>query len=239
MTGTQKLTETLQKYEINLTKEQLGQFTDFERFLREYNSHTNLLSSKDIELVWQKHFVDSIAFCRYLKDDTPHKIIDIGSGGGFPVIPEAIILTKSNIFALDSTSKKTNFLKQAGDLLKLKNFSVINDRAEDISHRKTFRETFDIVTARAVGNLAQITELSLPFLKTGGYFLAYKSTKVQGEIKSAQNTITLLGGKIEDIYEYELALEENFVRNIILIKKEKQTPVEYPRSFSAIKNKPL
>ena len=140
---------------------------------------------------------------------------------------------------MDSTAKKTKFLEKAKELLKLSNLSVINDRAETISYKKSFREKFDIVTSRAVGNLAQISELSLPFLKIGGNFIAYKSAKLEDEISQAKNTIKILGGEIKDIYEYQLTLNENFRRNLVLIEKINNTPPDFPRSFSVIKNKPL
>ena len=239
MKKTELLINALKAYDISLSDTQLAQFESFEKFLKDYNSHTNLVSSKDIELVWEKHFVDSIAFLKYLNPTNVFKLIDIGSGGGFPVIPEAIILTNANIFALDSTSKKTSFLEKASAHLSLNNLSVINDRAEELAHRKTFRENFDIVTARAVGNLAQISELALPFLKQGGNFIAYKSTKLAEEIAQAKNTIALLGGEIQEVFEYEINSDENFKRNLVLIKKINPTPIDFPRSFSAIKNKPL
>lgn len=239
MTESENLKIALSSYDADITEQQLSQFEDFERYLQSYNTHTNLVSAKDSALIWEKHFIDSVAFSHYLKNNNAYKILDIGSGGGFPVIMEAILLPKSNVVALDSTAKKTNFLKSAAEHIGLKNFSVINDRAEDVAHRKTFRGKFDVVTARAVGNLAQISELALPFLKSGGCFIAYKSAKIQQEIEEAKNTIEILGGKIEDIFEYKLELQENFERNLVLIRKENTSPDVYPRSFSAIKNNPL
>ena len=208
MTKFENLKKVLSSYDYEITDEQLGQFVDFEKYLKEYNNHTNLVSANDIELIWEKHFIDSVAFCHYLKNDTALRILDIGSGGGFPVIMESILLPDSNIFALDSTAKKTTFLKNAADIIGLKNLSVINDRAEEIAYRKTFRETFDIVSARAVGSLVQIAELALPFLKIGGCFIAYKASKVEEEISEAKNAIDILGGQLEDVFEYKLELQE-------------------------------
>ncbi|MCR4881180.1 MAG: 16S rRNA (guanine(527)-N(7))-methyltransferase RsmG [bacterium] len=239
MIKSENLKSVLTNYGVEVYEKQLAQFDVFEKYLREYNSHTNLVSAKDAELIWEKHFVDSVSFCRYLKNNKSYKILDIGSGGGFPVVAEAILLTSSTVFALDSTAKKTNFIKNAAEHIGLKNLSVINDRAEDVSHRKSYRESFDVVTARAVGNLAQISELALPFLKLGGCFISYKSAKVTDEIFEAQNTIEIMGGSIEDVFEYNLGLEEDFIRNLVLIRKEKNTPDAYPRSFSSIKNNPL
>ena len=235
----QNLKKTIKSYGIDISDIQLNQFNLFEKFIRDYNTHTNLVSQNDIDLIKEKHFIDSVAFLHFINNDTPQKIIDIGSGGGFPVIMEAILLTKSDIFSVDSTSKKVLFLKKASNHLGLKNLSLNNDRIENIAHKKTFREQFDVVTARALGNLAMITELALPLLKIGGVFIAYKSNKVHEEIKEAKNTIDTLGGTIEEIFEYKLTLNENFSRNLVLIRKIKNSPPEFPRSFSIIKSRPL
>ena len=239
MTDFEFFSETIKKYAINLSELQKSQLLEFEKILIEYNSHTNLVSQNDSALIREKHIADSMAFCHVIKSGKPYKIIDIGSGGGFPVMIEAILLPDSEVFAVDSTSKKTNFLKAAAGDLGLKNLTVINDRIENLTHTKLYRECFDFVTARALGNLAMISELALPFLKLKGKFIAYKASKVQEEIKNAQNTINILGGKIEEIFAYNIFLKEDFERNLVIIKKIKSSPCEYPRNFSAIKKNPL
>ena len=228
-----------ENFGINLTDEKLEKFELFAEFLTAYNSHTNLVSSNDINLIYEKHFTDSLAFGKYLAAAQDYKIIDIGSGGGFPVLPMAIVLDKCQITAVDSTKKKTDFIKQCAEYLKLNNLTVLNVRAEEIAHSDNFRENYDIATARAVGNLAQICELCLPFLINDGLFIAYKSEKFQEEIKFAQNALNILKSEVAEIYEYEIKLDENYKRNLIAIKKQGPIPTLYPRSFSAIKNKPL
>ena len=233
------LQKNVKNFKITLNEEQLNNFERFEKFLSEYNKHTNLVSSNDINLIYEKHFVDSLAFGKYIEQNSSKKIIDIGSGGGFPVIPMAIVLENCEIIAVDSRKKKTDFINQAAQHLGLKNLTALNVRAEDLAQDKNYREQFDISTARAVGHLRQISELCIPFLKINGEFLAYKSAKVQDEISDAQNALNILNADIKEIFEYNIALDENFERNIVLIKKINKTPEIYPRSYSTIKNKPL
>jgi len=228
-----------EQFNLLLDEKLLNKFKSFEQILKEYNSHTNLVSSKDINLIYEKHFVDSLSFGKFIDQKSNIKLIDIGSGGGFPIIPISIILNKSKIFAIDSTNKKVSFLNSAAQQLELKNFKAINTRAEDLAFNKEFREQFDIVTARAVGNLGLICELCIPFLKVGGKFIAYKSAKVEEEISCATSAINILGGEIKEIYEYDLELDENFKRNLVIIEKIKETPIDYPRKYSTIKYKQL
>ena len=227
------------QFNLSLSDKVLNKFKAFEEILKEYNSHTNLVSAKDINLIYEKHFVDSLSFGKFIKQDSNLKLIDIGSGGGFPIIPITIILNNSKVFAVDSTNKKVSFLNNTAQELGLINFTAINGRAEQLAFDNTFREQFDVVTARAVGNLSLICELCIPFLKKGGKFIAYKSSKVEEEINNAISAIEILGGKITEIYEYNLELDENFNRNLVIIEKIKPTPIEYPRKYSTIKYKQL
>jgi len=235
----EKIKQTGEKYGLFLTNDKLKKFELFVEYLTAYNSHTNLVSSNDISLIYDKHIIDSLAFGKYLANAQDYKIIDIGSGGGFPVLPMAIVLDKCEITAVDSTKKKTDFIKQCAEFIGLKNLTVLNVRAEQLAHSPDFRENYDIATARAVGNLSQISELCLPFLIKDGLFIAYKSAKVQEEIAQAKLALEILGGNVAEIFEYELTLQENFQRNLVAIKKVKYTPEAYPRSFSLMKNRPL
>lgn len=234
-----KLKISAKNFDIDLNEEKLRKFELFEKFIREYNTHTNLVSTNDINLIYEKHFFDSLSFGKMLNPESKYKIIDIGSGGGFPVIPLAIILEKSIVTAVDSTKKKTDFIELAAKHINLENINVINARAEDLAQKENYREKFDIVTARALGNLAQISELCIPFLALGGKFIAYKATKIKQELEEANNAIKILGGKYTGIFEYNIAADENFARNLVSITKISTTPKDYPRNFSAIKKKHL
>jgi len=236
---TLSLQENAKKFNVILSAEQLIKFENFANFITEYNKHTNLLSSNDINLIYEKHFLDCISIFKILDKNKSYKILDIGSGGGFPCIPVSIIANNSNITAIDSTNKKVEFLNQASSLLKLNNFNAINERAEKLAYKNDFRESFDIVTARAVGNLAMLSEICLPYLKIGGKFIAYKSLKINEEIENAQKTIDILGGNIVNIFEYEIEIDDNFKRNLLVIEKTQNTPDNYPRAFGVIKNNPL
>jgi len=233
------LKEQAKNFGINLTNGQLTKFEEFEKLLIDYNSHTNLVSAKDANIIFEKHFIDSLSIGHFLKQNVSINIIDIGSGGGFPIIPMSIAYPDCTITAVDSTGKKVDFLNNSAKQLKLNNFKAIHSRAEELAHTKAYREKFALTTARAVGNLAQISELCLPFIKQNGKFIAYKAAKINEEIELASNTINILGGKLAEIFDYKLNLEENYIRNLILIEKVSPTPIEYPRTYSNIKNKPL
>ena len=164
---------------------------------------------------------------------------DIGCGGGFPSLVIAIVRPDVDVFAVDSVSKKVNYVKETATLLGLRNVSVSNERAEVIGQGK-LRESFDFACARAVGRLNLICELCLPLVKVGGAFLAMKSVSTNEELDEAQNAISALGGKVERVFSYTLTNgTEVLERSIIVIKKVKETPRTYPRNNSQISKKPL
>ena len=185
-------------------------------FLEE-NSKINLISKNEEKFLWEKHIFDSLSvslfFEKYIKDLFGKKLLDIGTGGGFPAVPISIIYPELQVFALDSIQKKLNSIENIKSKLKLKNLTTINDRAENI------QEKFDIVTVRAVGKLDKIAKYALPLLKKNGYFVAYKSKTAEEEIKEAQKTLNQFGSKIVDIIEYQLPTEEIYNRNLVIIKK--------------------
>ena len=187
-----------------------------ETFLKQ-NAVINLISKNDEKFLWEKHIFDSLSislfFEKYFKDLSGKKLLDIGTGGGFPAVPVSIIYPELQVFALDSIRKKLNSIENIKSKLNLKNLTTINDRAENI------QEKFDIITARAVGKLDKIAQYALPLLKKDGYFVAYKSKTADEEIKEAQKTIIKLAGKIVDIIEYQLPTEEVYDRNLVIIKK--------------------
>lgn len=234
---------------LNLIKENLK--LDFnnkaqeriERFAElfvEYNSHTNLMSKNDVSLLFEKHIFDSLAINLFLekyKQDKDLNLLDIGTGGGFPSIPVSIFFDDIKVTALDSIGKKIEFVKIIKDKLYLKNLNHMCLRAEDLDEAS--RESFDIVTSRAVSDLNVILEYAIPYLKTDGYFIAYKSKNVDEEIKNAKNALKILGAKVIEKIEYKLPLESDFTRFLVVIKKEKQTPKIYPRRNGQAKKSPL
>ncbi len=196
------------------------------------NKITNLTRITDLDSVYYKHFYDSIILTKYLltKDKT---ILDVGAGAGFPSIPIKIIDNTVKITIVDSLNKRIKFLETLVDKLSLSNVNLIHGRAEELSKLNKF----DIVTSRAVARLNILVELTLPFTKVGGYFIAYKSFNYQEELLEAKNGINILGGSIEKVIEYDISKDEK--RVLIFIKKIKETNSKYPRIYGKIKKSPL
>ena len=201
------------------------------------NETLNLTAIKDEDGVILKHLTDSSAIVPFIPKGA--SVCDIGCGGGFPSLVIAILRPDTNVFSVDSVSKKVSYVENTATLLGLTNERVSNERAEVLGQGK-LRESFDIVTARAVGKLNLISELCLPLVKVGGAFLAMKALTTEGELNEAMGAIELLGGKVERVVSYTLTNgDEEIQRTIIEIRKIKPTPPKYPRNNSQIAKKPL
>ena len=224
----------LKKINIDITEEQLKKLNTYYNFLKEYNEHTNLTAITEEEEIYLKHFFDSLTIVK-AHNFQDEKILDIGSGAGFPGMILKIFYPDLDMFLLDSNNKKTRFLEELSQKLELKKISIIKDRAEE--YIRNNREKFDIVTSRAVANLTTLSEISIPFVKENGLFIPLKGGNKE-EIKEAEYAIKELGGEIKDIIEFKLPIE-NSNRNIIIIKKVKKTPNKYPRQYSQIIKNPL
>ncbi len=188
-----------------------------ETFL-ELNSKINLISKNDEKVLWEKHIFDSLSvkyfFEKYYTAGIPElTLLDIGTGGGFPAVPIAITYPQIEVFALDSIRKKINAIETMKSELDIKNLYTICDRAENI------KDKFDIITSRAVAPLKVITEYAMPLLKDGGYFIAYKSLRTSEEIEDSIQTFKKYNAHVIDIIPYNLPLEENHTRNLIVIAK--------------------
>jgi len=223
-----------------LSKQTIEKIQMFVQLFKYYNAHTNLISKNDEQYIYEKHIYDSLALSLFinkyeLKENI--KILDVGTGGGFPSIPLSIIYPDTEIFAIDSIAKKIGFIELVKKELRLENLTPICKRVEDLS--KDYRESFDIVTSRAVASLNTLLEYTIPFAKTNAYFIAYKSKNVDNEIVEAQNALTTLNSEIIDKISYKLPLDETFTREIIVIKKFKNTNILYPRKLGLAKKKPL
>ncbi len=220
---------------IKLTEEQLVQLDTYCNFLLEYNSHTNLTAIKEEDQVYLKHFYDSLTFIKALDVTKYNNLLDIGTGAGFPGMVIKIVFPELEVTLLDSNNKKINFLQELSKKLGLTKVNFYHGRAEDFCVQN--RETFDIVTARAVTNMTALSELCLPLVKINGYFIALKGSN-QEELDDSKNAIKILGGQIEDTINFELPYEGG-ERNIVRINKQKNTPKEYPRRYDKIVKKPL
>lgn len=225
----------LQKLNINLTPKQISDLDYYCHFLIEYNQHTNLTAIKEENQVYLKHFYDSLTIVKGLDLSKYHNLIDIGTGAGFPGMVLKIVFPHLNITLLDSNNKKITFLQQLAEKLNLTNINFFHGRAEEFCQKN--RETFEIVTARAVSNMNTLAELCLPLVKKDYYFIALKGSNKE-EIIDAQNAISILGGKIKKNIEFNLPIEDSG-RNIVVIKKIKNTPNVYPRRYEKIIKKPL
>ncbi|MDE6667788.1 MAG: 16S rRNA (guanine(527)-N(7))-methyltransferase RsmG [Clostridia bacterium] len=210
-------------------------FREFSEILTEFNQKYNLTAISDEKEVYIKHFFDSIYPQKYFPEGA--KVVEIGSGGGFPSVPLKIVRDDLNFTLIESTGKKCEYLKHVVDNLGFCGVQVLNIRAEDGGKDKFLREKFDIATARAVARLNTLCEYCLPFVKIGGRFIAYKGDADE-EIKEAENAIKTLGGEVEKVEKYDLP--EGFGRRtVIVIKKVKSTPAKYPRGRGLERKKPL
>ena len=226
--------EELKKINITLTNEQKENLEKYADLLIEYNKHTNITAIKDKEGIYLKHFYDSLTLIKITDLNEPLTLLDVGSGGGFPGIVLKIVFPNLDITLLDSNNKKSEFQKFIIENLELKGIKVVCDRAEN--YYKT-GEKYDIVVARAVSSLNILSELTIPFVKLKGEFIAMKAD-AQNEIEMSKNGIKTLGGKIKDIVKFNLPIE-NSQRTLIKVEKVSETPNIYPRSYDKIIKKPL
>lgn len=219
------------KIGINLNNNQIKIFENYYNFLIEYNKKTNLTAITNKNEIFIKHFIDSLTVSKFIKNSC--KLIDIGTGAGFPGVPLKILNSNINLTLLESSKKKCEFLKELSGILKI-NFDIINNRAEILSKDLNYREKFDICVSRAVANLRILSELCIPFIKINGIFIAMKGPNFETELENSVNIIQKLGCKIKNIEK--IILPYNFgTRYLIIIQKIKNTPKIYPRNFSQIK----
>lgn len=219
---------------LNIDEEKIKKFEVFSTLLKEENEKMNLTAITDDKGISCKHFLDSILPLSVIDIKENAKILDIGTGAGFPGIPLKIMREDFNITLLDSLNKRIMFLKKVRESLNLSDCELIHDRAEILGKNKDYRERFDFVFSRAVASLKVLSEYSLPFLKVGGAFYALKAENIDEEIEDAKPLIGNIGGKIEDIIEINIP-ETDIKRKIIKISKIKNTPPQFPRNNKKIK----
>ncbi len=224
--------ESLKKLNIALNDQQLEQFRKYAQILVEYNEKVNLTAIVETNEIYEKHFYDSILACDSVKMEG--RLCDVGAGAGFPSIPLKIVFEDLDVTIVEPLMKRCVFLNTLCKELNL-NVQIENARAEDFV--KEHRESFDIVTARAVANLRVLSELCIPLVKMDGIFLALKGSGGDTEVKQAQNATTSLGCKLIDSKEYFLSDQSS--RKNFVYKKVKNTDKKYPRMYSKIKKSPL
>ena len=218
---------------FTLTTEQENAFQTYYERLVEKNQVMNLTAITDYEEVLVKHFEDSLMLLRYDRDF--ETLIDVGTGAGFPGLPLAIMKPDAKVLLLDSLQKRIGFLGEVVAGIGLENTMTEHNRAEDGA--KAHREAFDRAVSRAVANLSTLSEYCLPFVKVGGYFIAYKSGNVEAEVKDAANAVRILGGTVERIETYSLSNGDP--RSLVFIRKIAPTPKKYPRKAGTPQKTPL
>lgn len=219
---------------FNIDKEKIKKFEEYSKLLVEWNEKMNLTAVTDPEGIAVKHFLDSIAPLNEIDLKENSKVIDVGTGAGFPGIPIKIMREDLNFTFMDSLQKRINFLNEVSKRLSLKDTEFIHARAEEAGKEKKFREKFDYAVSRAVANMRVLCEYCLPFVKVGGVFVAFKQFEVDEEIEEAKSMIGNLGGKISDIKKVNIP-QSDIVRKIVLIEKVNETPPQFPRRYNKIK----
>ena len=228
----------LEKLNIVVTEKELANLELYYNELVLYNSKTNLTTITEKESVYLKHFYDSLTIVKAYDFNGEVKVLDIGSGAGFPGLVLKIFFPNIKLFLLDSNNKKTTFLEQVSKRLGFSDVTVINKRAEEYINEA--RESFDIVTSRAVAKVRILCEIGLPFLKNNGLFIMLKgsNTTIEEEINESIDTLKILNSKVTNITKFLLPIE-NSERNIVTITKLNDIDIKYPRSYDKILKKPL
>ena len=228
--------EMQKKLTIKLSVEQLEKFYSYMSLLLEWNEKMNLTAITEPNEIILKHFVDSLTILNEINNNS--KVVDVGTGAGFPGIPLSIANESLKITLVDSLNKRLIFLQEVIEKLELKNVEIIHSRAEDFGQNKKYRENFDFATSRAVANLSTLSEYLIPLVKINGKCICMKASDVEEEINQAKNAINVLGGTIEKIEEFKLP-ESDIGRTIIIINKQKQTPNKYPRKAGTPSKEPI
>lgn len=226
----------LNEINIDIEEKKANKLYNYMNLILQWNEKINLTAITNEEEFIEKHFVDSLTIEKYIKEKD--KLIDVGTGAGFPGIPLNIYKDGCKYTLLDSLNKRIIFLQDIIEKLNLKNIETIHGRAEEIGKNKLYREQFDVATSRAVAPLNILLEYLLPFVKIGGICICMKGSNIEEEIENSKKAINILGGKIEKIEKINLP-ESDITRNIIIIKKVKETPIKYPRKAGMPSKEPL
>ena len=219
---------------INIEENKIEKFELFSDILLEWNEKMNLTAVTDPEGISVKHFLDSIAPIEVLNFKENAKIIDVGTGAGFPGVPIKIVREDLDFTFMDSLNKRITFLKEVSKNLNFEKAEFVHARAEEAGQNKMFRGKYDYVVSRAVAALKILCEYCIPFLKVGGIFAAFKQYDVDEEINDAKSMIGTLGGRIADVKEVKIP-QSDIVRKIVIIEKVKDTPSQFPRRANKIK----
>ena len=227
----------LSEWNIRISDKQMDLFERYYKLLVSWNEKINLTAVTEKDDVFIKHFADSIALIRYA-DLSGKRILDIGTGAGFPGVPISIMCPGCSIVLADSLNKRIRFLDELVEDLELDDIITVHGRAEDLAFDKRFREGFDFVVSRAVANMSVLSEYCLPFVKPGGVFVSYKGASVDEELSDAKNAISVLGGTVDRVEKYSIPFTE-YDRSLCFINKVACTDNKYPRKAGTPSKDPL
>lgn len=230
--------EMLKKLNIKLQDDQMDKFMLYYDMLIERNKVMNLTAITEFNEVVSKHFIDSLSLIKVYNSKDSIRVIDMGTGAGFPGIPLKIMFPNWDIVLLDSLNKRVNFLNDVISELNFKNIKAIHGRAEDYGRKNGYRESFDLCVSRAVAKLSTLSEYCLPYVKINGSFIPYKAGNVEDELNESKKALQILGGKIEKVESFFLP-GTDIERTLIVIKKGVKTPGIYPRSTGKPTKEPL
>lgn len=235
---TQILNEGCRQMGISLTEEQTEQFMLYYEKLIEVNRVMNLTAITEFEDVMRKHFLDSLTLVKAADIKNVKRVLDLGTGAGFPGIPLKIAFPDTEFVLLDSLNKRVKFLHNIIELCRLKKIQAVHGRAEELAGKKEYRESFDLCVSRAVANLSSLSEYCLPYVEKGGLFVSYKSGNIQEELETAGYAIQILGGRIKGTVKFKLP-GSDMDRSLVVIEKIKETPARYPRRAGIPSKEPL
>lgn len=238
MLNVNTLIDKAEELDIRLDENQIEKFILYKKLLQEWNEKINITSITEDSEIDIKHFIDSIVPIKTGLLNGKLKVIDIGTGGGFPGIPLKILNEDLDILLLDSTNKKIKFLDEVIEKLELKDIKAYHGRAEELGRDTKFREKYDVAISRAVASLDTLSEYALPFVNIGGYFISMKGPDIEEELELGENAINVLGGKIKTIEKVQLP-NTDIIHSLIIIEKTNATPTKYPRAGGKPRKKPL
>ena len=230
----ERMLDLSKKIDIDLSNEEIEQFYSYMNLLLEWNEKINLTSITEKNDIILKHFIDSMTILKYIEGNS--KVIDVGTGAGFPGIPIGILKQKTEITLLDSLNKRIIFLNEVIKKSNLKNIITVHNRVEDFGRKN--KEKYDISISRAVAGLPILVEYLIPLVRVGGKCICMKGADIDEEIEDGKFAIKELGGKISEIEEFKLP-NSDYKRTIIIIEKIKNTPSKYPRKAGLLQKKPL
>lgn len=236
-TGIDAFQKGLEALGIELSSNQKQQFIDYYELLIEWNKVINLTAITEFGEVINKHFIDSLSIVKVITLSN-QKVLDVGTGAGFPGIPLKIVFPEIDIVLLDSLKKRLTFLDEVILKLELKGIQTLHGRAEDYGKDINYREQFDLCVSRAVAKLSSLSEYCIPYIKIGGSFISYKSGNVQEELALSENAFEILGAQIEKVEEFMLP-DTEIERTLVLLRKIVMTPVKYPRGAGKPLKSPL